>query len=145
MIKWPKELVWSYLSHIDDHVDWMSDAESITFTSSLTSGIGTKFVCLTRVGPIRLRDRMEITNWIEGSGITIRHSGIVSGSGTLSLDEIDEKHTLLTWREDLSFPAIFIAPIGPFVAKEVLGRIWKSNLKRFNERVKTDPLELNRA
>lgn len=144
MIRRPKDLVWSYLSCIDDHVNWMSDAESITFASPLRSGIGTEFVCLTKVGPIRIRDKMEITNWIEGSGITIQHSGIVFGSGTLSLDEIDEKHTLLTWREDLSFPAIFIAPVGPFVAKAVLGRIWKSNLKRFAERLKTDPLELNR-
>ena len=123
----------------------MSDAESITFTSSSRSGTGTKFVCLTKVGPIRLRDKMEITNWQEGSEITIQHSGIISGSGSLSLDEIGEKQTLLTWREDLNFPAIFIAPIGPFVAKKVLGRIWKLNLQRFAERVVADPLELDRG
>ena len=59
-------VVWDEVRHIERHVDWMADAVAIEFTSRRRSGVGTTFDCRTKVGPIRLTDRMEITEWRDG-------------------------------------------------------------------------------
>ena len=41
----------------------MADAVAIRFETEQTRGVGTKFLCDTKVGPIRLTDQMEITEW----------------------------------------------------------------------------------
>ena len=61
----PPSQVWDIVKDIDDHVNWMKDAERIDFISDKRSGVGTKFDCATKVGPFRLKDRMEITEWID--------------------------------------------------------------------------------
>ena len=48
------DTVWQALEVVDSHVDWMADAETIRFLTEQTSGVGTRFECITKVGPIRL-------------------------------------------------------------------------------------------
>ena len=48
------EAVWADVRDIGSHVEWMHDAEAITFTSPIEAGVGTTFDCATRIGPIRL-------------------------------------------------------------------------------------------
>ena len=48
------ERVWAVVEPVERHIDWMADAESITFVGDQQRGVGTKFLCLTKVGPIRL-------------------------------------------------------------------------------------------
>ena len=71
------------------HVDWMHDAVAIRFTGEQTRGVGTRFLCDTRVGPITLVDRMEITEWEPAAVMGVRHTGIVTGSGRFTLEAID--------------------------------------------------------
>ena len=47
----PPAEVWRVLEPIDSHVDWMADAEMIRFVTEQTRGVGTRFECVTRVGP----------------------------------------------------------------------------------------------
>ena len=61
----------------------MADAESIRFLTEQTRGVGTRFECVTKVGPIRLTDRMEITEWEPGRSMGVRHDGLVTGTGTV--------------------------------------------------------------
>ena len=70
---------------IERHVDWMADAESITFTSTTQRGVGTRFDCLTRVGPFRTTDRMTVTEWEPGRAMGIEHRGVVTGRGRFTL------------------------------------------------------------
>jgi hypothetical protein len=51
--------LWSTLEQVERHVEWMADAESIEFLTDARRGVGTRFVCVTKVGPIRLRDVIE--------------------------------------------------------------------------------------
>ena len=57
--------VWEDIRDISSHVEWMHDAQAIVFTSDQREGSGTTFDCFTKVGPIQLTDRMEITEWTE--------------------------------------------------------------------------------
>jgi hypothetical protein len=120
--------VWEEVRHIDRHVDWMADARKLTFTSKSRSGVGTTFDCLTKVGPIRLTDAMEITEWREAKTMGVRHVGLVTGTGRFTLTKARGGRTRFTWDERLTYPWWMGGPIGGVVGGRILKRIWKKNL-----------------
>ena len=124
----PPDVVWADVRNIASHVEWMHDAESIWFTSPSTEGEGTTFECETRVGPIRLTDVMEITEWSEGDAMGVRHTGVVTGEGVFRLEPLGPNRTVFSWREELTFPWWLGGPIGERVGALVLRAIWKRNL-----------------
>ena len=121
--------VWADVQHIDRHVEWMHDAESITFTSPMTAGVGTTFDCATKVGPLRLTDRMEITEWEPEAVMGVRHVGLVAGSGRFTLTETTGGGTHFAWEEDLRFPWWMGGPVGALVGGRILKLIWRRNLR----------------
>ena len=70
LIDAPQSRVWEIVEAIEHHTDWMTDAARITFVTPSTRGIGTAFDCLTRVGPLRLNDRMKVIEALE-TGISM--------------------------------------------------------------------------
>jgi len=125
------ERVWEVVEPVERHVDWMADAVAIRFTGEQTRGIGTAFECDTKVGPITLVDKMEITDWVPGEQMGVRHSGVVTGSGHFTLEPIDlGRRTRFTWTEELVFPWWLGGPIGALVGgRVVMGAIWRRNLR----------------
>ncbi len=124
----PPEQVWAEVRDVARHVDWMADAEAIRFTSERREGVGTTFDCDTKVGPFRLTDRMEITEWRERSVMGVRHVGLVTGSGRFTITKAGKGRTRFTWEERLRFPWWMGGPIGGVVGGRVLRRIWERNL-----------------
>lgn len=129
--------VWEVVEPIERHVDWMHDAVAIRFVSEQTRGTGTEFLCDTKVGPIKLVDRMEITEWVPGEVMGVRHTGLVTGVGRFTIEPIDlGRRTRFTWAEDLTFPWWMGGPIGAWVGGKVaLGPIWKRNLRNLKRLV----------
>ena len=125
--------VWEVVRHVEDHVDWMHDAVAIRFTSPTTSGAGTTFDCDTKVGPIRLTDKMEITSWVPDEAMGVRHVGMVTGTGEFTLTEAPGGGTRFTWEERLTFPWWMGGPVGATVGGQVLKLIWARNLKGLKE------------
>lgn len=125
----PRSSVWNSLRDIGSHVRWMKDAEAIRFTSERLEGVGTTFECETRVGPFRLNDLMEITEWRPRRAMAIRHGGVVRGLGRFSLRRVPGG-TLFTWDERLRFPWWLGGPVAGRLAAPVLRHIWKGNLRR---------------
>lgn len=123
------EAVWAEVRHLERHVDWMSDAEEIRFISDSRSGLGTSFDCLTRAGPIRLTDRMTVTEWREGRTIGVNHVGLVRGTGRFTVSRVRRDRTRFTWEEHLTFPWWMGGPVGGFFGRIVLRRIWRHNLR----------------
>lgn len=122
--------VWALLENIERHVEWMRDAESITFVSSRRRGVGTEFECLTRVGPLRTRDLMRVTEWEPRRAMGIEHRGAVTGSGRFTLRARRGGRTRFTWTERLTLPWWMGGPAGAIVARPILRRIWRGNLRR---------------
>ena len=120
------ETVWDALADIAAHVEWMADAQSIRFTSATTEGEGTTFECVTKVGPFRLIDRMEVTEWVPEQVMAVRHTGIVTGEGRFTITPMGAR-TELAWRESLRFP--WWIPSLP--ASIVMKQIWRWNLRAF--------------
>jgi Polyketide cyclase / dehydrase and lipid transport len=129
--------VWEIVEPVEHHVDWMHDAVAIRFTGEQTRGTGTEFLCDTKVGPFKLVDRMEITEWVPGEVMGVRHIGLVTGSGRFTLTPIDfGRRTRFTWAEDLTFPWWMGGPIGAWVGGKIaLGPIWRRNLRNLQRLV----------
>jgi carbon monoxide dehydrogenase subunit G len=125
--------VWDALADIAAHVEWMADARAIRFTSDAVEGVGTTFDCDTRVGPLRLTDRMEVTEWSPERSMAVRHVGVVTGEGRFSLQPATRGRTRLSWEETLRFP--WWIPARP--ASVVLKLIWRGNLRRFEQTLPT--------
>jgi hypothetical protein len=128
--------VWTIVEPIEDHTDWMADAVAIRFETEQTRGVGTKFLCDTKVGPIKLVDQMEITEWMpatatQDGAMGVKHTGIVTGSGIFTLEPLaGGKRTKFTWTEDLDFPWYLGGRLGEIIGgKLVLSFIWKRNLR----------------
>jgi hypothetical protein len=128
----PPSAVWPVVADLASHVDWMADAESIRFTTRRRSGVGTTMEVATRVGPFRLTDVLEVTEWRPGRSIGVRHAGLVGGTGrfTLRRSRLRPRSTRFTWEERLSFPAWLGGPLGAAVAAPVLRQVWRRNLRR---------------
>ncbi len=130
----PPRVVWADVRTIASHVEWMADAEAITFTSAAEEGVGTTFDCRTRVGPLHLTDRMEVTQWRERRSMGIRHVGLVTGEGRFTLRRARGGRTRFTWTEQLRYPWWMGGPIGGLVIDRVLALIWRGNLRRLASR-----------
>lgn len=128
------EEVWEDVCDIASHVEWMHDAETIVFTSTRHRGVGATFDCLTRVGPIRLTDRMEITEWVHGEAIGVRHVGLVTGEGRFTLTPTAHGTTCFVWAETLQFPWWLGGPVGAWLGRPILRRIWRRNLQLLQTR-----------
>ena len=127
--------VWRVIEPIERHVDWMADAESITFTSTRRRGVGTSFDCRTRVGPLRTTDRMTVTEWKPEWAMGIEHRGFVTGRGRFTLRRRLRGKTRFTWAEELRFPLWMGGAISAAAAKPVLRAIWRRNLLRLKHLV----------
>jgi carbon monoxide dehydrogenase subunit G len=126
--------VWADLADIGSHVEWMADASAIRIVGDQTSGVGTTFECATKIGPFRLTDVMEITEWVPGKVMGVRHTGVVTGTGRFRLRKARHGRTQLQWSEKLAFPAWMGGPVGAFAAKPVLRWVWRRNLTRLADR-----------
>ncbi|WP_298212578.1 hypothetical protein [Ferrimicrobium sp.] len=129
----PLTFAWRELASIDHHIDWMADAVRIDFETDRHTGVGTRFTCLTKVGPLRTNDLMEITRWDEGSAIGVRHKGLITGEGILELRKATDDSCLLSWSETLHFPAAIGGAFTEKLAQPVLTKIWRGNLRRFEQ------------
>jgi uncharacterized protein YndB with AHSA1/START domain len=123
------EAVWADVRDLASHVEWMADAEAIRFSSEQRSGVGTTFDCDTRVGPLHLTDRMEVTEWVEGEVIGVRHVGLVTGTGRFTLSA-EGGGTRFTWEESLAIPWWLGGP----AAAVALRLVWMRNLRRLRQR-----------
>ena len=124
--------VWEIVEPVERHVDWMADAVAIRFTNSQTRGVGTTFDCDTKVGPIKLTDRMEITEWVPEKSMGVKHVGIVTGTGVFTIEPLGNgQYTKFTWSEELTFPWWLGGPIGEVVGGNIVMKaIWRRNLKK---------------
>ena len=124
--------VWEVVEPIENHTEWMADAVAIRFVNEQRRGVGTKFLCDTKVGPIRLTDHMEITAWEPERVMGVMHTGVVTGTGQFTIEPAATAgHSNFTWSEELHFPWWLGGAIGEVVGGSlVMKTIWRRNLKK---------------
>ncbi|HLU31370.1 MAG TPA: SRPBCC family protein [Acidimicrobiia bacterium] len=137
LVRAPLAVVWEAVADLGSHPRWMTDAESLEFLGDVRSGVGTRMLVETRVGPLRTRDVIEVTGWEPGQRITVVHRGAISGEGVLQLDAM-AGGTRLKWSERLRFPWWWGGALTALLARPVLRWVWRRNLRRFERLVEAD-------
>ena len=130
----PPDVVWADLADIASHVEWMADARAIRFLTAQTAGVGTRFECDTKVGPLTLTDVMEITEWEPGRSMGVRHTGLITGHGRFRLRRARGGRTHFQWKEKLTYPSRLGGRFGAFISSPALRWVWKRNLRRLAAR-----------
>lgn len=133
-IRAPRGEVWETVRDIGSHVDWMHDAVAIRFTSATRQGVGTTFDCDSRLGPFHTTDRMEVTEWLPGRTIGVRHVGAVTGEGRFTLKR-RWGGTVFVWKETLTFPRRMGGRVGAAIASPFFRRMWKKNLRNLKAQI----------
>jgi uncharacterized protein YndB with AHSA1/START domain len=141
----PPSRVWEVVEPVEHHVDWMHDAVAIRFETEQRRGVGTRFLCDTKVGPLKLVDKMEITEWTPPTAdqpigaMGVRHSGVVTGTGRFTITPIDlDRRTRFSWDETLTFPWYLGGRLGEWIGgRLVLAAIWRRNLRNLRRIVET--------
>ena len=129
----PQE-VWTYVRDVTKHSEWMMDALNVEVTSEMSEGLGVTFVCLTAIGPFRVRDHMETIEWEHEKLIAVKHSGIVTGVGRFTLEPI-AGGTRFSWVESIALPWHFAGKLGERLAQPIFKAIWKRNLRDLRRRI----------
>ena len=130
----PPGRVWAELADLGSHPEWMRDAGTVEFMTGQTAGTGTRMRVPTRVGPLRTTDLMTVVEWEDGRLIAVEHRGSVSGVGRFEIRP-SGSGTELRWSETLRFPWWLGGPLGVWLARPILRRIWRGNLERLRERL----------
>ena len=126
------ETVWEALADLASHPTWMKDAIAVNFHSDQTRGSGTSMDVVTRIGPFRTTDVIEVVGWTEGKQIEVVHRGLVTGRGILAV-EPEGSGSTVTWIEDLEFPWWLGGPLTAWIARPFLRSIWRANLRRLDQ------------
>ena len=129
----PVATVWRDVADLASHTEWMADAETIEYLDEHREGVGTVMRVMTRVGPLRTADIIEVTEWNPPSSIGVIHRGAIGGTGTFTLTS-SGAGTSFTWTETLSFPWWLGGLLAELLARPVLRAIWRRNLRRFRDR-----------
>ena len=130
----PPDVVWADVEDIATHHEWMADAVAIRFLGEQRRGVGTRFECDTKVGPFRLTDVMEVTEWAPGRAMGVTHVGLVTGSGRFTLRRLRGGRTRFQWKERLRFPWWLGGPVGALAAKPVLTWVWRRSMRDLQRR-----------
>ncbi len=139
VIESPPETVWSHLSDLGSHAEWMADAESVRFLTERRSGVGTRMEVATKVGPLRTTDLMDVVAWEDGRRIVVRHRGVVAGTGSFTLEPEGAGRSRVIWHETLDLPWRLGGRIGGLVAAPLLRWVWGRNLRRLKRQIELGP------
>ncbi|HEX2370379.1 MAG TPA: SRPBCC family protein [Acidimicrobiia bacterium] len=139
VIEAPPDAVWSHISDLGSHAEWMADAESIRFLTEQRSGVGTRMEVATKVGPLRTTDLMDVVAWEDDRQIVVRHRGVVAGTGSFTLEPDGAGRCRVIWHEALDLPKRLGGPVGGWAAAPMLRWVWRRNLRRLKHQIELGP------
>jgi uncharacterized membrane protein len=132
----PIDRVWAELADIEGQPRWMHDMKSVRLTSPLPIGVGTEGISTVRVFGIGVTDPVTITEFQPPTRFALRHDGIVSGSGLITLEPgADGTTTIVRWEERLVAP--LLPHLGAAVFERVFGPIFQADLFRLRDLVES--------
>ena len=100
----PIDHVWGRLTDWKSHSAWIPNTV-VTVTKS-TAGVGTEFIGVTHIGPMRLDDPMTVTEWHppkggRASSVVSKTGLVLGGTAGFTLTALDASTTRLDWFEDV--------------------------------------------
>jgi carbon monoxide dehydrogenase subunit G len=128
------ERVWDRLTDWKSHSAWIP--KTLVTISEQTNGVGTQFIGITRIGPLRLDDPMTVAEFQAPSAgrascTIIKTGSVLGGTAGFTLSSVDASTTRLDWFEDIHLkPQAIFCWTAPFIV--AIGTIaFRSALKAF--------------
>ena len=95
--------LWDALADLESHREWMTDVRELRFLTERRSGEGTRYEIT--VGPLRMRDHIEVITWDRPRELAITHRiGPARGEGRFLL-AVDGAGTRPEWRARFEIPS----------------------------------------
>lgn len=140
----PIDAVWEAISDVPAQPRWMHEMKAIRLATPGPVGVGTRGEADVRILGIGVTDPVEISAWEPPRRYGIRHLGLFTGGGEITLrPSADGTTTVVTWSETLVPPVL--PELGALVGRSILGRIFQDDLHRFRELVESGAWAADRA
>jgi len=129
-----REQAWATLLRWEEQADWMKDADSVRVLSPKREGVGVELAVKTRLFNFpAFTDRIEVVDWVPPTRIVVAHRRFVTGTGTWTLDPIDEGSCRFTWVEDVSIPPPVLGAAASLVYRPFMRKVLRGSLRGLAE------------
>jgi hypothetical protein len=135
----PIERTWAVVADIPLQLEWMREMRSVTVTPGPTR-VGTRGEATVRILGITVTDPVEVTAFEPPTRYAIRHEGLFTGRGVITLEPgADGTTTIIRWEETLLPP--ILADLGSTLQAPVLRAIFQADLRRLKSLVETGSVD----
>ena len=132
----PVETTWAVVADIPRQPEWMREMKAVSIDTPGPVGVGTRASATVRILGIGVEDPVEITELEPPTRYAIRHLGLFSGDGLITLEPgADGTTTIVRWRERLAPPVL--PALGAALQAPILRQIFQADLLRLKRLVET--------
>ena len=130
------ERTWELLADIPRQPEWMHDMKRVQVFTPGPTRVGTRGVATVRVFGISVSDPVEVTMFDPPTTFAIRHEGLFTGGGVITLESGgDGTTTIVRWDETLIPP--LLPDVGALVLAPVLRPVFQADLHRLRRLLET--------
>jgi hypothetical protein len=132
----PIHETWRVVADIGLQVEWMREMKAVRVTTPGPVGVGTRGEATVRIFGIPVTDPVEVTAFEPPARYAIRHEGLFTGGGVITLEAgADGSTTILRWEETLVPP--LLPELGALVQAPILRAIFQADLRHLRSLVET--------
>jgi hypothetical protein len=130
--------VWGELVDWDNHGEWML-ATRVQRTTDDGDGVGAGLVAVTKLGPLRLRDPMTVSQWdpppADPARCVVEHTGtLIRGSGAFEVVGVGTGRSRVVWSEWVDMPLGLLGEFGWLALRPVVAAALRTSLRRLARR-----------
>jgi uncharacterized protein YndB with AHSA1/START domain len=130
------EETWAIVADIQLQLAWMVEMREVRITTPGPTGVGTKGEATVRIAGISVTDPVEVVEFQPPHRYAIRHAGLFTGGGLITLEaSADGQTTTVRWEETLIPP--ILPELGALVQAPILRQIFQGDLARLKRLVET--------
>jgi len=136
VVEAPIKTTWVVLADIPLQPEWMREMKEVRLLTPGPTGVGTRGEATVRIAGISVSDPVEVTAFEPPVRFAIRHEGLFTGAGVITLEAgADGTTTIVRWDETLVPP--FLPELGALLLAPVLRSIFQADLHRLGRLVET--------
>jgi hypothetical protein len=133
----PIERTWAVVADVPRQVEWMKEMQSLRFLDPGPVAEGTTAEATVRIFGIQVTDPVTITTVERPTRYAIRHEGLFTGTGTITLEPgADGTTTIVRWDEVLVPP--LLPELGALVQAPVLRSIFQADIRSLKRLVEAE-------
>ncbi len=127
---------WAVVADLPLQPEWMREMREVRLATPGPAHVGTRGEATVRIAGISVTDRVEVTAFEPPTRFAIRHDGLFTGDGLLTLEPgAGAVTTIVRWEETLAPPVL--PALGALVLAPILRSVFQADLHRLGRLVET--------